>query len=603
MRTAPLVSAPPELAPSAPDEARREEIDGLNEAAWRLRRNDPKKACAWGEKAHAEARALDYPSGQAYGLLVMGYGHIRLSEPALALEESGAALALFERLGDKEGARRALNTLGIIYGESGRVPKALETFLALETLCAELGDKKAEGDALNNAGVAYLYLGDLSSALDYHLRALKIFQAHGFGDGVIYTFLNLGTVQQELGRPADALKYFLKSLNTGEEPDAYTQVYITKNIGRTYLKLGDFERSLLNSRKSLALMEELGDRLGASYTLDDLGLTYMQMGRLGEAEDYLNKSLSVKKELGDKKGEAETCIHLGCLYLQQGELERALATSHEGLASAEAAEAKTEAYRAHQALAEAYEQNRQFREATIHLKRYTQIKDEVFNEKSDRRLQGLQVRFEVEQTVKEKEIYRLKNVELAEAVGKLRALTASLQKANEDKTALLARLEVQACEDDLTGVYNRRYFDAKLEEEFKRAARYSSPMSVMICDIDNFKRVNDDFSHQVGDEVLRRVAGIFKARVRGVDTVARYGGEEFVILFPQTPLGEAAEVSERIREAVAAAPWHEVAPGLRVTISAGMSDDLSVPNHEKLVGLADAKLYEAKRSGKNRVVI
>ena len=213
------------------------------------------------------------------------------------------------------------------------------------------------------------------------------------------------------------------------------------------------------------------------------------------------------------------------------------------------------------------------------------------------------MRFEVEQTVKEKEIYRLKNVELAEAVGKLRELTASLQKADEDKTALLARLEVQAREDGLTGVYNRRYFDAKLEEEFERAARYNAPMSVMICDIDNFKRVNDDFSHQVGDEVLRRVAGIFKARVRGVDTVARYGGEEFVILFPQTPLKEAAEVSERIREAVAAAPWHEVAPGLRVTISAGMSDDLSVSNHEKLVGLADAKLYQAKRSGKNRVVI
>lgn len=573
------------------------------ETAWDLRRSDPKRALALGEKAYAAAQETNDLASQAFGLLVTGYSRVRLSEPELALEQLQTALTLFESLNDKDGERKTLNTLGILYGESGALTGALKTFLALQTLCAELGDKKGEAEALNNAGLAYLFLGDLASALDYHLRALKLFEENGFGDGVSCTLNNLGEVQQELDRPRDALGYFLKSLETSESLDTYTRAHTLSNIGRSYLKLGNFERALVYNNESLALMEQLGDRLGVSYTLDDLGQTHMRMNQLLQAEECLNKSLTVKKEVGAKKGEAETCILLGRLYTRQGRFELALDFLHEGLACGQAANAKTEVYEAHEALAEAYEQNRQFREATLHLKFFLKVKDEVFNEKSDLRLQGLQIRYEVERTQKEKEIYRLRNVELAEAIDELSMLTASLQKANEEKTLLLEQLEKQTREDSLTGLYNRRYFDTKLEQEFGRAKRYNSPLSVMVCDIDDFKRVNDEFSHQIGDEVLRRFAIILQAQVRQVDTVARYGGEEFVILFPETPASEAVKVSERIRAAVVAHAWHDVVPGLNVTISAGVSAELSGSNYEKLVGLADAKLYEAKRSGKNRVNI
>lgn len=571
------------------------------ETAWNLRRSDPKRALALGEKAYAAAKEANDLSAEAYSLLVTGYSRVRLSEPELASEQLRKALALFEGLDDKDGERKTLNALGILYGESGDLTGALKTFLALQTLCAELDDKKGEADALNNVGLSYLFLGDVASALEYHLRALDLYQTHGFSDGVGCILNNLGEVQQELDRPKDALGYFLKSLDTGEELDIYTRAHTLSNVGRSYLKLRNLEQALSYTSESLTLMEELGDRLGASYTLDDLGLTYMRMGQLSQADDCLTKSLTVKKEVGAKKGEAETCILLGRLYTRQGRLELALDYLHEGLACAQTADAKTEVYKAHEALAEAYEQNRQFREATLHLKLYLQVKDKVFNEKSDLRLQGLQIRFEVEQTLKEKEIYRLKNVELAEAIDELNELTASLQKADEEKTLLLEQLEKQTREDSLTGLFNRRYFDTKLEQEFGRAKRYGSLLSVMVCDIDDFKCVNDTFSHQVGDEVLRRFAAILQAQVRQVDTVARYGGEEFVILFPETPAAEAVKVSERIRAAVVAHVWQGVAPGLKVTISAGVSADLSVSNYEKLVGLADGKLYEAKRSGKNRV--
>jgi two-component system cell cycle response regulator len=105
----------------------------------------------------------------------------------------------------------------------------------------------------------------------------------------------------------------------------------------------------------------------------------------------------------------------------------------------------------------------------------------------------------------------------------------------------------------------------------------------------------------MGDEVLVKVAAIFREHVRKVDTVARYGGEEFVVLMPQALAGEAVHLCERLRVLVASYPWHKVHPQLSVTISMGVSSNLEVPGHEKMLAEADLNLYQAKRSGKNRV--
>ena len=578
------------------------EADLLAQEAWALRRSDPKRALGLGEEAYALAEAANDLTAQAHSLLVIGYSYTRLSDLNNALHKTQAALTLFEKLDDKEGERRALNTLGIIYGESGVLPKALRTFLALQIVCAELGDKKAEANALNNAGLIYLYLGELDSALDYYLRALELFQNGDSKDGEGHTLVNLGLVYQELGRYQEALDYFSKSLNTGEAPDAYTHANVLNNIGRTYHKLKDAPKALEYSLESLAMMEQLGDRLGASYTLDDLGLTYLQMGDLVEAARCFEESLAVKEEVGDKKGEAETRIHLGWLYTRQGDPELAVKSLLIGLDQAQEVAAKPEIYKAHEALAEAYKQNRQFDKACDHLELYVAAKAEVFNETTDSRLQGLRVQSEIEQAKKQKEIYRLKNVELTEAVNTLHALTASLKKANKAKGPLLERLAQQVNEDALTGLYNRRYIDPKLAQEFKRSKRVGTTMSVMLCDLDNFKKINDRFSHQVGDKILVQLADILRLEVRQVDTVARYGGEEFVVLLPETEPAAAAQIGKRIREAVEAHAWDTIAPELTVTISIGVAGNKTLPTYEKLVSLADDKLYEAKRSGKNQVV-
>ncbi|WP_095982635.1 diguanylate cyclase [Melittangium boletus] len=162
--------------------------------------------------------------------------------------------------------------------------------------------------------------------------------------------------------------------------------------------------------------------------------------------------------------------------------------------------------------------------------------------------------------------------------------------------------------DALTGLYNRRYFEERLNEEFARSSRYRSPLSLVMMDIDHFKRLNDTYGHPFGDEVLRSVAKAVRGRLREVDFVARYGGEELIALLPETGTKEALGACERIREAIASVRLeHRTADGtrqeVRCTASLGVA---SVPDRtllatEDLLREADTCLYAAKAAGRNCV--
>lgn len=194
---------------------------------------------------------------------------------------------------------------------------------------------------------------------------------------------------------------------------------------------------------------------------------------------------------------------------------------------------------------------------------------------------------------------------LAEAFNRM---SVDLARAHDELQQSAAQVHEQAASmrelsmrDALTGLYNRRHFDEQVKQAFAQAVRYRQPLTVMLGDLDHFKRINDQFSHAVGDEVLRRVGHLLRTYTRGSDVVARYGGEEFVIAFTQTPVSQALLACEKLRVAIETHPWHEVAPGLQVTMSIGLSDDLGVLNADKMLAAADACLYAVKGSGRNRV--
>jgi diguanylate cyclase (GGDEF)-like protein len=191
--------------------------------------------------------------------------------------------------------------------------------------------------------------------------------------------------------------------------------------------------------------------------------------------------------------------------------------------------------------------------------------------------------------------------------GKLIAVVETLRDMTVQKEAQ-AELERLATRDGLTSVANRRSFDTTLNTEWRRATRESRALSLLMIDVDFFKRYNDTYGHQGGDECLRRVAGAMADVVkRSSDAVARYGGEEFAIILPATDPAGACIVAERIRAAVEAlAMPHEHSDiADHVTVSIGVASVIVTTEGlpAQLIGFADAALYRAKNEGRNRVVM
>ncbi|MGZ3460426.1 MAG: GGDEF domain-containing protein, partial [Archangium sp.] len=179
------------------------------------------------------------------------------------------------------------------------------------------------------------------------------------------------------------------------------------------------------------------------------------------------------------------------------------------------------------------------------------------------------------------------------------------QAATAVKNAMLHAEAVKlTMTDPLTGVPNRRHLFARLELEVARSLRFGTPVSVLMVDIDYFKRLNDAAGHRAGDEALRKVCDVLRARVRKVDTLARYGGEEFMLVLSNISKEDAYEVAEKLRRAVVEEP--ELAaptqPGGHITVSIGVASfptDATI--QDTLVDCADAALYASKRAGRNSV--
>ncbi len=180
-----------------------------------------------------------------------------------------------------------------------------------------------------------------------------------------------------------------------------------------------------------------------------------------------------------------------------------------------------------------------------------------------------------------------------------------------DNTVNRARLLRSGFTDVLTGWHNRRYLQVRLHEELARARRDQAHIACLILDVDHFKSVNDTFGHAAGDAVLQEIANRIDAQVRKSDVAARYGGEEFVVLLPDTSIEDATTLAERIRGAVASAPYEMPGGKSReITASIGIAgitpdqdvDDLKTLG-EALIAHADVALYEAKSAGRNRVAV
>jgi len=195
---------------------------------------------------------------------------------------------------------------------------------------------------------------------------------------------------------------------------------------------------------------------------------------------------------------------------------------------------------------------------------------------------------------------------LLENYKKLAHRTESLTYENELLTTQLVELnrslDLATRIDPMTGLVNRRHIKEKVEQEYSRAQRHNRTFSVILADIDGFKKINDTYGYNAGDDVLVEISRVFKGCVRHEDVCARWGGEEFLILLPETTIEGALAVAQKIHESVAMTEFKAYKPGIRTTISIGFSEYKPGQALFECVSKADHALHQAKKAGKNRYI-
>ena len=177
---------------------------------------------------------------------------------------------------------------------------------------------------------------------------------------------------------------------------------------------------------------------------------------------------------------------------------------------------------------------------------------------------------------------------------------SELYDKNIELQTINKKLELLSTTDQLTKLFNRHKMNSELEKEWKRTMRYRNEFSIIMFDIDWFKKINDTYGHQAGDSVLEEISKLTKKILRSTDVVSRWGGEEFLVLCPETSLNAAQVLAIKLCSAI---ERYQFAVNVTVTISAGVCEFAMQKNIEELIKKVDEKLYEAKRQGRNTVVV
>ena len=567
----------------------------LDMAGW-VAEKAPAEADDLADPLHRLGLELDHQEAQACALWLRGVHRLarfQFTEARTILE---TALEAARRLSEERLTLRILLVLTECLFRRNLYNDALQHATEGIGLAHSIGERRTEGVMRSWAGACQVQMSMYQEALEELHHAREILLREDAKVAVAQTLNYMAIVHEELGDTDQAISNYRRALDILQvNEDLALKGRVLANFGEAILNIGDTERALPILEEALDVLDRVGDHSLKGWALWALGRVHMEEDRDDLALSYYQRSMEEVELGGAVLTRAECLTGLGELYAKQGDRDRAVGALRDALELAREAHVIREIYKIHEVLAQVHEQFGEHEAALQHHKAFYSVRGAVWDEVAKAKIGSISARFELEKVRHEQEIAQLRNVELKGAYDKLRDLNAQL----EEKAAELAELSIR---DSLTDAYNRRHLDRQLAAEFERSRRYDKPLTFALMDLDNFKSVNDDFSHAVGDEVLRRTSAIITSAIRQSDLFARYGGEEFALVFPDTSTESAALACEKICRAIEDWDWSQVHPDLVVTISIGIAGASEVSDWEKLTARADTRLYEAKHAGKNQVV-
>ncbi len=372
----------------------------------------------------------------------------------------------------------------------------------------------------------------------------------------------------------------------GLPPAAFGQIRSLQ--AQAFLERRALDQALTAIEMALQYWDELGLLRERGEDLARLAAIHHAGGKSHTALEVLQQAVLMLEACNASHRLPDVHLQAARIHLDLHQTSEALHHASTALALAEKNDRNEARAQAHRLLVQLHETEKNYRQALAHMRAYHELEQQIFSEQTHQRLLQLELDHALQKSEQEKALYRLKTDQLSQALREAEDLRVALEK--------------QAHRDQLTQLYNRHYLVDKLNTTFRRSRKNDRPLSLVLADLDHFKRINDRFSHAVGDQVLQQVARLLRSNLRRSDVAGRYGGEEFLLILPDTDEQAALQVCEKLRRCIHEHDWERIAPGLRVTISMGICAHPKARSHEELLQMADRFLYAAKHAGRNKVL-
>ena len=472
----------------------------------------------------------------------------------------------------------------------GNWPALLEFSESVLPMLQRSGSTPKQVEVLRWVTLAACELGRFELALRSANESCRLADAAGERSQLALSLVALGICIERMGDPwqAHRLMEEARTLMQGVD-DAYARCMILNNLSASYIGAfyllrdgvapaearGVMEKAAAHAREAQGLVERVpGVVFFAAIIEGNLAEALVHLGELDEAEQLVASALARVTEQGNVTRAWRIRYTRGVLLLARGDAETASRELTALWQELEGSQQTNTLTRVHDALYRSWRALGDPARALEHLECY--------------------------ETLERKRVVAQLQAQSSLFVTRVEAERARLETQVERLRA--AEMEADAQRDPLTGLGNRRYLDKQMPLILGAAARTGSPLSVALVDLDHFKSINDRFGHAIGDQVLAGIGDLLRANTRGTDLLVRLGGEEFLVVFADTPLQAAQEVSERLREQVQTHDWQALAPQLTLTLSIGLA--AAAPYElQALTEAADQALYRAKNAGRNRVML
>lgn len=593
--------------------AAQESVQDLLARSEALVRVDPDASRGLAERALAAPAGAASPDQQAVAHLLLCEHHGE-RDGALAEAHARQARAVIAQAKRAGLLARLLACEADIHEAAGRVSEALSLYEQAVLSAQEAQDDEYLAESMYRRGHLRGVRGEFAIGLWDLKRAHDLYDKLGKAGHTTIVQNAIAILYNRMGDHVQARHYYEAALKTQTAAGLTREQLVTQhNLGRVLENLGEWGAAEHAFGQSLKLSEDLNYERGMAYALRGLASVHNAGGRADMALQALARAAALQQKLPDMRLRGLIQLQRGIALSQlrrAGESQAALLDAVEVFRKTES---NVERARTHAELTRLLAGQNDWRGAYDHQTELLALTETLLKRRVDERFTTLKI--EYDNAAREREVKLLKREQAATSfaleqerlAGRLRSATIALASVLLTLLGVLAwrqrrgrlAMHLLAMTDELTRLPNRRDVLARLDSQLRR----DTPCTLLIIDLDHFKRVNDNHGHQAGDEVLRRAADVLRDSMPAQAHLGRLGGEEFIAVLPGLPIGDAVQVAQRLRLRIEAMDLSGAMPEGRITASIGIAAAVAGDDASQLLRRADRALYAAKAGGRNRVEV